>query len=185
MKDAEILAGLRTADKGIILHVYQQYFDGILAHIQSNRGSKMDAEDIFQECLIVLFKRATDPSWQPNSSLGAYLKGVARNLWLKHLKTKGQLPQSEFKPELHQQEDTSGDILEIKAMKERLFWKHLKQLGDSCQKILRWSMDKLSGKEMAERLSSTVAYVKKRKSNCLKSLITSIEGDAGYSGLFD
>ncbi|WP_207423886.1 RNA polymerase sigma factor [Desertivirga brevis] len=66
--------------------LYNDCFPGIQNYISSNSGTLEDAEDIFQEALIVLIQKIRTPGFQLTSSPKTYLFSVARNLWLKRLR---------------------------------------------------------------------------------------------------
>ena len=54
--DRAIVEGLKLNSDFIIKHVYQEFFPTIRYLIKKNTGNDEDAEDIFQESLIVILK---------------------------------------------------------------------------------------------------------------------------------
>ena len=66
--------------------LYQLYYPTVAAHIIRNSGSTADAEDIFQETIIVLLQQVRNPDFVLTSSLKTYLFAIARNLWLNRLR---------------------------------------------------------------------------------------------------
>ena len=57
LSDEEILAGLRKRDNRILQYIYKNSFTPVKQLVLHNAGSENDAEDIFQEALIVIFKK--------------------------------------------------------------------------------------------------------------------------------
>jgi hypothetical protein len=52
----QIVRGIRLKDNGVIKYLYQEYFPIILNFIKYNNGSTSDAEDVFQETLVVIYR---------------------------------------------------------------------------------------------------------------------------------
>ena len=42
---------------GAIRYLYRTYFEGLSIYVQQNQGSRQDAEDIFQDALVILCKK--------------------------------------------------------------------------------------------------------------------------------
>lgn len=179
-QDNNLIVGLRQGDKKTLRVLYKKYFEGVMRFVVGNGGNKMDAEDIFQEVLIVLFRKTLDPEWQPSGDLGGYLTGIGKNLWLKHLRSTRKLPTVPLPEKREIELDYEEEELAQRAMKERIFFEHLKNLGDGCQKILTWFFEKIPLKEIASRLNSTEAYIKKRKFQCKERLVKAIEKDMRF-----
>jgi DNA-directed RNA polymerase specialized sigma subunit len=74
------------------------------------------------------------------------------------------------------------DLLEKidKSEKEALYFKHFRELGESCREILEAYFNKIPVKEIAEKLKTSESYIKKRKFNCKEKLIKSIQDDPLY-----
>ena len=84
--DEEVLSGIRAADRMLIEHLYDRYLPGIIRLVKRNNGSESEARDIFQEVVIVLFRKANDGEFRLTSSLQTYILVVCRNLWRKKLR---------------------------------------------------------------------------------------------------
>jgi RNA polymerase sigma factor (sigma-70 family) len=106
--------------------LYTDCFPAIEAYIEKNSGNKQDAEDIFQESLIVLLKKQSEPDFTLTSSVKTYLFSVAKNLWLKKLRKEKQRPltpqlyDDPTIPELHQEQELSGWFQKITAYCRRV-----------------------------------------------------------------
>ena len=74
---------------------------------------------------------------------------------------------------LHIVEDTFEQA-EAFAMQEEqagLFLKAFEKLGERCQEIIRWSMKGEAQEKVAETLGVTYGYLRKKKSECMASLV--------------
>ena len=66
--DESIVEGIRSRDSSIIKYVYKEYYPIIKFLITTNSGSDSDAEDIFQDALIILYKKILEENLVLTSS---------------------------------------------------------------------------------------------------------------------
>ncbi|MFA4864682.1 MAG: sigma-70 family RNA polymerase sigma factor, partial [Bacteroidales bacterium] len=149
--DEAIIDGLKKRDSGIISYVYKEYYPTIKFLITTNSGTETDAEDVFQDALIVLFKKIAREDLFLTSSFKTFLYSICRNLWLQ------RLDRRVFSNEFLEMEDLSElqDNLYLEQPEEehekyRLFQQHFLKLSEDCQKILQLFLGKTSLKEIAE-----------------------------------
>ena len=182
LKEEEAWLGqLAKADKSAMEKLYERSFRETAAFIRSHGGSLEDAEDVFQEVIIVLFRRLAEPGWRPKQRLGGYVFGIARNLWYKTLERRKRMPQASMEDQTPI--STEEEELYERSLRERLLGEHLLALPSNCQEIMKWFLAKTSLKEIAERLNSTVNYIKKRKHHCQRRLIDAVQADPRYQEL--
>ncbi len=86
LPDQNLLEELKTENSHAFELLYKFYFPTIAVYIQQNSGDAHDAEDIFQEAIVVLLQKVRDPNFVLTSSLKTYLYAIAKNLWLKRLR---------------------------------------------------------------------------------------------------
>ncbi|MFD1140422.1 RNA polymerase sigma factor [Larkinella insperata] len=84
--DHSLLELLRAGDTAAYEWVYKKYYPTVARFIQRNRGNEGDAEDIFQESVILLHQKVTAPEFELTATLKTFLFSIARNLWLKKLR---------------------------------------------------------------------------------------------------
>ena len=90
MTDTELLAALRSDRmEAAFVQLYRQLPD-VIAMVRNHGGTKTEARDLFQDALVVLHEKTTDPVFQLPGTINAYLYGVCRNLWLAELRAKGR-----------------------------------------------------------------------------------------------
>ena len=87
--DSEIIEGIKKGDSHTIKQLYQIHFPPIAHMIINNRGSREEAQDIFQETVMVLYHKISEGDFILSSKLQTFLYAVSRRLWLKHL-TRGE-----------------------------------------------------------------------------------------------
>jgi RNA polymerase sigma factor (sigma-70 family) len=135
--DNMLIEQLRKEDNVSFQLLYQFYFPSIAAYIQQNQGNSEDAEDIFQEAIIVLLQKIRQTEFVLSSSLKTYLYAIAKNLWLKRLRdNKIKISDLEFSPDIHGTESVTMDI-EMEECNEVKVEHWLQKITRNCQNILK------------------------------------------------
>lgn len=163
MTDASIIQLLRSSDfSGAMKGVYR-YFPAIRQYIFRHRGNVEDAEDIFQDALLILQQKLTDTRFELSSSLQAYLMGIVRNCWHQELRRRQQLP-----PGTEIDVPMEIAINEEMAMQQAQSAFHL--LGEKCRELLiLFYYRQKSYREIAQLLSfSDERVAKNQKYRCLE-----------------
>ena len=77
--DAQILKGILRHDNLILQYIYKQYYYKVNYFIKKNQGSEDDASDIFQEAIIVIYRKLKENDLIfEKSSFQGYLFSVCR-----------------------------------------------------------------------------------------------------------
>lgn len=134
-EDHALVECLRREDNASFAQLYARYFPSVAGYIQQNKGSLQDAEDLFQEAVIVLLHRIRQPEFTLSSSLHTFLYAIARNLWLKRLRDgKRLMIHTDAVPPAI--EATLADIGADHTGEERIAnW--LSRITENCQRILK------------------------------------------------
>ena len=183
----EIIAGIRSRDNSVLQFVYKEYYPTVHHFIITNNGNADDAKDIFQECIIVIYRKLKDEDhFFLNSSFKTFIYSIARHLWLKHLRTlkyEGQKINDHNKYVELKEEPFK---IENEDLRMSLYQKYFRQLPEDCQKILSLTARDVPQKEIASQLGfSSENYIKKRKHYCKEFLISKIKEDPLYHDLLD
>ncbi len=83
--------GSANYDK-IFSKIYTDYFSTVEQFVLVNSGNKSDAEDLFQETTIILFKKLEEDNFILTAKLKTYLMAIAKNLWYKKIRDKKEFP---------------------------------------------------------------------------------------------
>lgn len=131
VSDNSLLNMLKKGDNAAFALLYDHCFSSIRTHVVNNSGTAEDAEDIFQESILVLYRKIQSDSFVLSSPIAAYLFSVARNIWLNRLRMNRNL---KFQPiqSLGIEPVLSEDVLEPEDQLER--W--IQKITDHCQWIL-------------------------------------------------
>jgi RNA polymerase sigma factor (sigma-70 family) len=187
--DEQILKGILRHDNLILQYIYKQYYYSINYFIRKNQGSEDDANDIFQEAIIIIYRKIKENDLIfEKSSFKSYLFSVCRFLWLKQLE-KRRIEKEKLNDSLPYQEDLYDDSFnELVSKNEKfgLYQRHFGALSTDCQKLLQLFFDKVSLKDIAMIMGyKSEKYAKKRKFKCKELLISRIKQDAEFKKILE
>jgi RNA polymerase sigma factor (sigma-70 family) len=187
--DEQMLKGILRHDNMVLSYIYKQYYYKVNAFIRKNSGSEEDVSDIFQEAIIVIYRKLKENDLLfETRSFETYLFSVCRLLWLKSLrniktereKINESLP---FNEEVY--DDDLNNVIE-KNERYLLYQKHFRNISTDCQKILQMFFDKVPIRQIAQMMGfKSEKYVKSRKFKCKELLIERIKQDTEYKKLFE
>ncbi|PZW41392.1 RNA polymerase sigma factor (sigma-70 family) [Mesonia algae] len=83
-----IIVDLKTENNFAFGKLYQDNFGKILNFVQNNSGNQTDAEDLFQEAMMVLVEKLRQNDFQLTASIDTYVYAICKNLWFKKLRDK-------------------------------------------------------------------------------------------------
>lgn len=76
------LSGLLRNDPATVRTLYRTHLPAVKRYVLQNNGTGSDAEDVFQEALMVLWMSVKEGRLVPDSDPGGFLFRVAKNKWL-------------------------------------------------------------------------------------------------------
>lgn len=147
----------------LFTQLYLQAFPAVARFISQKGGTLEEAQDTFQEALLVYYEKVVIDQFEPSSNHQAYILGIARNLWLK-------TQEKSYKMELLTGLDLSEDPKKQPVSDKLLAF--LQQTGKKCMDVLQsFYYEQLSMREMSARFgfrSERSATVQKYK--CLEKV---------------
>lgn len=136
--DQSLLEKLKSESNSSFELLYQRCFPAVSAYIQQNNGTSQDAEDIFQEAVIVLLRRIREPSFVLISSLNTYMYAIAKNLWLKNLRdNKSICIRNENISTLYEDLVNDNSELMLQNLQESKVENWLSKITKHCRRILK------------------------------------------------
>lgn len=94
--DHALLESMRQREQPAFHILYTFYYPTVERFVLRNSGSKADAEDVFQETLLVLLEKVPTDDFELTSSLKTYIVAIASNIWLKRLRSAKRLVSADF-----------------------------------------------------------------------------------------
>jgi RNA polymerase sigma factor (sigma-70 family) len=188
LSDDEIIHGLRKRDNRVLQYIYKNAFNSVKQLIISNAGSDNDAEDIFQESLIIIFKKLKDePGFKLDCAFNTYVYSIARLLWLKHLRQIKKIHIDPLNRDMEERiEFEEPSPVQDKDLRMAVYQRNLLKIPEDCQSILKLTAQNITAREIAERLGfRSEGYVRKRRHFCKEFLVNQIKEDKDYQAMLD
>lgn len=127
--------------------LYQKYFDTVKYFILKNKGSSADADDVFQDTMLVLVEKMRMDNFVLTASIKTYIVAISKNIWFKKLRNSGieiaydQLHESNF------YEEINLDIESEKTYVDKIKG-YLSKITDHCSRLINDLF--YNGKELAD-----------------------------------
>lgn len=177
MDGNKIIEYFKSGDDSKAIFLLYEYFPTIEKYVVQNNGNASDAQDVFQEALLILYKKLFNPDFEFTAKPESFLFGICKNLWFGELKKRklniGNIDDGDdyFKEELknHREEEEKYAILDST----------LSKLGKNCIQILELFYYKSKSMlDIAKLLSySNVNTVKTQKYKCLERAKTMAQAE--------
>lgn len=175
--EEHLLAELARGSYHATEAIYRQHHKVVVSWIGSHGGEEMDAEDVFQEAMVVLFEKAQKEDFRLSCKIGTYLFAVSKHLWYKRLEQRQRAPGvlsdnagADEGRDWAYEDDVQAHV-EREAHYEQLN-EALEQLGEPCRSLLQafYHQDK-SMQEIAAMFGYTNPdNAKTQKYKCLNRL---------------
>ncbi len=170
MKDEIIIEKIKKGDESALDFLYKKHYKMMSKMVLKNTGTETEAQDVFQDALIIFWQKVLKNELVLTSKVSTYLYSICQNLWRKELERKKR---------------NGGEMIELceeieYETKERneIIKSAIDGLGDTCRRILTYYyFDGLSMNDIAEKMefaNSDTAKTKKYK--CKKELDKRIKG---------
>lgn len=171
--DRDILNAIKNGNDNHALSVlYKELYPKVKRYIRQNGGVEQDAEDIFQNAVLIFYTYVKQNKFKDTYEIGGFIYTVCKNLWIKEVKKSGKLKyipevESEIPFEVHPEEAL------ITEEREELVRSILYKMSTRCRQILYYSVYlKLSTLEIAKKIGlANEDSIKTRKYKCKKKLV--------------
>lgn len=170
-QNSDIIYQLRHGDnKKAIAKLYEAY-PMIRQFICTHGGNEADAQDVFQEALLVFYRNAQKTDFELTCAASTYLYSVTRFIWKDWLKKKNRevlieednrVISIDFNDTLQQDEEAQQQT--------KLLAKIVSKLGQKCQQILKsYYYQRMSMQEIAKKFGyGSTNSAKTQKYKCIE-----------------
>lgn len=133
MNDTEILHALRNGKAEQAFTRLYKHLDEVVNMVRSHGGDRSEAQDLFQDALVIVHEKALGKEFTPSGTIAGYLYGVCRNLWLAELRSKGR----EVQVQKLLAEERRVDEVDLTEERElRRAEQAFLALGEKCRELL-------------------------------------------------
>ena len=175
--DEALLAAVRAGDERALSRLYRQHWPMVSHFILQNSGSDDDAQDVYQEGVMVFYEKVRDGSLELRCQIKTYLYAVCRRIWLKRLTNKSRFGVRLLDDEEHQARPQTGAEDDLQAAEEQerrfeLMNEALHRLGEPCRSLLEgfYLLDKSMQELTADFGYTNADNAKTQKYKCLQRL---------------
>ena len=81
-----IIEDLQMESDQAYTFIYQKYYETVQRFILRNSGTSDDAQDIFQDTMLVVVEKLRKDNFRLTASLKTYVTAIAKHLWFKKLR---------------------------------------------------------------------------------------------------
>ncbi len=180
----EIFDGIRREDRRILQRIYEVNYPEVLRYILSNSGSEFDAQDIFQDSLVIIYLKIKKNEPLLTCTFGTYLFSINKFLWYKELR-RVNIHASRC-IDAHEIIDYENNFLNdyIRMEKRKLVLDHFYEMGEACRKLLILFMEDTPVTRITKIMGfSSDQYTRNRRSKCKERLVERIWNSPRYQEL--
>jgi RNA polymerase sigma factor (sigma-70 family) len=177
-EDQCLIDGIAAGNSIVIEKIYKKYSLTITSYVLKNSGTIEDAQDLFQEGIMVIYNISQKKEIQLTCSFLTYINAICRRLWWKKLRGKTH--------ETVELNDVAFSLvennLELDSKEKYEFYKEkLQLLKPKKRQMLELYFD---GKRMAEIAQimglKSEGYARKFKYQCKKAIEELVQQDQRY-----
>lgn len=170
MTDEQIIYLIRENKYHPAMKGLYTYFSVVKKFILKNSGTRQEAEDIFQEGLVIFCRKLDNKDFVLSSSINTYVYGICKLLWMDELKKKKwqlnrEIPDISIGPINN---SVGEDIEEDKPVRQAQ--EAIIKLGQKCRELLElFYFKRASMKDIASILGfSSEKVAKNQKYRCIE-----------------
>lgn len=182
--NSDLFKGINGQNLEALNHLYSSFFPKIYSMIKGLGGQESDANDIFQEAIIIFYRKAKRNEVDGTTQVLPYLMTTCKYIWLKTIRDDKNRKNEEYPSNLSDENLLFQEYVDSK--KRELMYRHFKLLQPDCKKIIKAYYSGMSYKEITDKMGfSSEEYAKRKKYLCKDFLVKSIKGDPEYKDIFD
>jgi RNA polymerase sigma factor (sigma-70 family) len=179
MNNSEIILNqLKAESNGTYREMYALYFDDVRRFIMARKGSMEDAEDIFQDTMVILIEKLRRDNFQLTASLKTYIVAIAKYNWFKKYKTaqKETFVTAAFSNEFYLAVDDA-------VVSEKTYWERIKtamhKITGHCNRLLQdmFFKNKPAAVIQKEYGYSSLHNTQNQKYKCLNQIRQAVEAE--------
>jgi RNA polymerase sigma factor (sigma-70 family) len=181
--DQDFIERIKANDRTVLGEIFIRFERMVHHYITSHGGGKVDAEDILQESVIVLWQKVNSGNFELTSKMSTFIMGVAKNKWMAELRKRNRISGQEIPYNLPANNPTTLDKV-IASEKMEILRSAFELIQPICKKILLlFYFEEKCLEEIAKTLNfANSDVVKSKKYQCKKLLEEVLKKQFNVSG---
>ena len=181
--DQDFIERIKADDRTVLGEIFIRFERMVHHYITSHGGGKVDAEDILQESIIVLWQKVNSGNFELTSKMSTFIMGVAKNKWMAELRKRNRISGQEIPYNLPANNPTTLDKV-IASEKMEILRSAFELIQPICKKILLlFYFEEKCLEEIAKTLNfANSDVVKSKKYQCKKLLEEVLKKQFNVSG---
>ena len=173
--DAALARGVLAGDAAALDQLYTRVYPMVLAVIARAGGQPADAEDLFQEGLVALWRNLERGTYEVRSGtrLSSYLVGLCRNRWIDRTR-RASFRRERHAEQLPERVDDAPAAREAELAREEreaVAAEALERLGERCRELLTaFYFERRPLADIAAERGIGAATAKNEKYRCMQRL---------------
>lgn len=133
----------------------------VMRFVLDNGGSRPDAQDIFQEALVLFDRNLREGRFEGKSALTTYFVAIAKWRWVTIRRQQGRY--QELSPAQYDGEVESPEVETMRAEHRDLLAEVMGHIGERCRELLRLYQLDYAMEEIAQKMGYSGADVAKKE----------------------
>jgi len=182
-KESFYIEGILNDDRFVVKRIYDEFFPKIKRMVTANSGNADDAWDVFQDALVVIYKKALKPDFILTCPFYNFLYPICKNLWLRKLNKKSRTEVTIQDEDGYVDEVNIEDVIH-QTERHALYKEKFALLGEKCQQLMQLVFNKKKMREIAKILNyNNEQTTKQQHYKCKKKLIKFVREDGRFDEL--
>ncbi len=182
----QILEGIRRKNDEVLRFIYEESYPVVEKYILNNYGNEQDSEDVFQEALILVYRKVVNEELDLSGGFTTYVTTVCKHLWAREQKKRRRIRARNENTSAILDFDTETEASGRDAKMKQIIQKHLLEMDPGCKQLLLLFYDDVPVKDIKQSLGfNSDGYVRKRKYRCKKKLMDRLNNDPEFRDLTD
>jgi RNA polymerase sigma factor (sigma-70 family) len=164
-------------DREVIPLLYKKVFPVVQKYITRRSGRKEDADDVFQDAMIIFYKQVIKNTFDSKYSIYGYLYKVSINCWINKVKKENRMELIDEMGDTKSEETMEISESIISGKDENILKSVFSDIGEKCIELLTYTIYyNLLMEDIVIRMGFTsVSAVKMQQQRCKQKLIKEIE----------
>lgn len=187
--DETLLAAIQNggqARENALRHLYllPGLRETIIRFVLDNGGNRSDAQDVFQEALVLFDRNLREGRFEGKSALATYFVAIAKWRWVTLRRQQGRY--TELSPAQYDGEVDSPEAETLRIEHRELLAEAMAQIGERCRDLLRLYQLEYSMEEIAGKMGYSGADVAKKEAfRCRMRLRERLENSPLWAEYFN